>query len=508
MACLLYPAGKGPAAVPFPAQTIEDLQLGRLARAMSPSDYYKLTPEELCALFTGDGEVLRHRQAVFRDMLRFPELESAMERLLDSLDGWESRGGGRRGGGADAFAVGFSLDEFTWLDGYLKKIDAAWKEFSGIPVESEGLKALLALLDSLRNSPRYRDASADFRALCPGFSAPARMRLGYNLDNELKPGRLKLLAMEPPAEGNQPRSAQKRKMMLTQRAVETDAMLLQRLSAQASQDINAFVIRETASLRGLRKELIVCLAVRKLTRSWEAAGLPCCFPELRGAEEKAFQAKGLFDPLLLLSDKELVVSNDIELRPGGELLILTGANQGGKTVFLLSMGLCQWLGQLGFPVPAAEAAFSPAENILTIFAPNGQRYGRKGLLAEEAGRIAGAVDALTGESMVLFNEPLTSTGPEETKAISAEVIAVCMAAGARGIWVTHVYELASNRANLEAALPWGSRLGSLRIVLDEEGGEAKFTYRVERGEPKGYSHAEDALRRGGIHLSDVPTSRA
>ncbi len=507
MACLLYPAGKGPAAVPFPAQTIEDLQLGRLAKAMSPSDYYKLTPEELCTLFTCDEDVLRHRQAVFRDVLRFPELESAMEKLLDSLDGWESRGGSRRGG-ADAFAVGFSLDEFTWLDGYLRKIDAAWQEFDRIPAESEGFRALRGLLDSLRNSRRYQDAAADFQSLCPGFSAPARMRLGYNLDGELKPGRLKLLAMEPPEEGPRPKSAQKRKMMLTQRAVETDAMLLQRVSAQASQDINAFVIRETAALRGLRKELIVCLAVRKLTRSWETSGLPCCFPALRPASEKAFQAKGLFDPLLLLSDKERVVSNDIELRPGGELLILTGANQGGKTVFLLSMGLGQWLGQLGFPVPAKEASISPAENILTIFAPNGQRYGRKGLLAEEAGRIAGAVDALGSSSMVLFNEPLTSTGPEETKAISAEVIAVCMAAGARGVWVTHVYELASNRAGLEAAVPWGSRLGSLRIILDEEGGETKFTYRVERGEPKGYSHAEDALRRGGIHLSDAPAAGA
>ena len=499
MACLLYPAGKMPAAVPFPAQTIEDLQLGRLAKAMSPSDYYKLTAEELCTLFTGDPEVLRYRQEVFRDMLRFPALESAMEKLLDSLDGWESRGGGRRGG-ADAFAVGFSLDEFTWLDGYLKKIDAAWREFSGIPVESEGFRALLGLLDSLRNSKRYRDAAADFQALCPGFSAPARMRLGYNLDNELKPGRLKLLAMEPPEEGTKSKEAQKRKMMLTQRAVETDAMLLQRVSAQASQDINTFVIRETAALRGLRKELIVCLAVRKLTRSWEEAGLPACFPELLPPEEKAFRAKELFDPLLLISDKELVVTNDIELRPGGELLILTGANQGGKTVFLLSMGLGQWLGQLGFPVPAREAAISPAENILTIFAPNGQRYGRKGLLAEEAGRIASAVEALKSGSMVLFNEPLTSTGPEETKAISAEVIAVCMAAGARGVWVTHVYELASNRAGLEEALPWGSRLGSLRIVLEEDGEETRFTYRVERGEPKGYSHAEDALRRGGIRL--------
>ena len=507
MACLLYPAGKMPAASPFPAQTIEDLQLGRLAKAMSPSDYYRLTPEELCALFTGDEEVLRHRQAVFRDVLRFPELESAMEKLLDSLDGWESRGGSRRGG-ADAFAVGFSLDEFTWLDGYLKKIDAAWREFDRIPVESAGFRALQGLLNELRNSKRYQDAASDFKELCPGFSAPARMRLGYNLDNELKPSRLKLLAMEPPEEGTRSKSAQKRKMMLTQRAVETDAMLLQRVSAQASQDINTFVIRETAALRGLRKELIVCLAVRKLTRSWEEAGLPACFPELRPPEEKAFRARGLFDPLLLISDKELVVSNDAELRQGGELLILTGANQGGKTVFLLSMGLGQWLAQLGFPVPAAEAAVSPAENILTIFAPNGQRYGRKGLLAEEAGRIAAAMENLTAGSMVLFNEPLTSTGPEETKAISAEVIAVCMAAGARGVWVTHVYELASHRASLEEALPWGSRLGSLRIVLEEVGGETRFTYRVERGEPKGYSHAEDALRRGGIHLSDVPAARA
>ena len=507
MACLLYPAGKMPAASPFPAQTIEDLQLGRLAKAMSPSDYYRLTPEELCALFTGDEEVLRHRQAVFRDVLRFPELESAMEKLLDSLDGWESRGGSRRGG-ADAFAVGFSLDEFTWLDGYLKKIDAAWREFDRIPVESAGFRALQGLLNELRNSKRYQDAASDFKELCPGFSAPARMRLGYNLDNELKPSRLKLLAMEPPEEGTRSKSAQKRKMMLTQRAVETDAMLLQRVSAQASQDINTFVIRETAALRGLRKELIVCLAARKLTRRWEEAGLPACFPELRPPEEKAFRAKGLFDPLLLISDKELVVSNDAELRQGGELLILTGANQGGKTVFLLSMGLGQWLAQLGFPVPAAEAAVSPAENILTIFAPNGQRYGRKGLLAEEAGRIAAAMENLPAGSMVLFNAPLTSTGPEETKAISAEVIAVCMAAGARGVWVTHVYELASHRASLEEALPWGSRLGSLRIVLEEVGGETRFTYRVERGEPKGYSHAEDALRRGGIHLSDVPAARA
>lgn len=499
MACLLYPADTLPATRAFPAQTAEDLQLARLADAISYSEYYRLSAQELCALFTDDIEVLRWRQAVLRDLMAFPALEPALEKLLDSLDGWETRSGSRRGG-ADAFAMGFSLEDFGWLDGYLKKIDAAWTELSAIPAESGGFRALLALLDRLRNSGRYRDAAEDFRRLCAGFAAPAKMRLGYNLDAELKPSRLKLLGIEAWT-GEQPKKKnEQRRMMFTQRAAETDAMLLQRVSRQASQDISAFVLRETAALRGLSREIAVLLAARRLARSWESAGLPFCFPELLPPENRAFRAAGLFDPLLLLSGKERVVANDIELREGGELLILTGANQGGKTVFLLSMALCQWLAQLGFPVPAAAAALSPAESILTVFAPNGQSYGRRGLLAEEAERIARAVEQLGGGSMVLFNEPLTSTGPEETKAISAEVIAVCMAAGARGVWVTHVFDLARSRAALEEAVPWGSRLGSLRVVMDESGGERRFTYRVERGEPEGVSYADDALKRGGIRL--------
>ena len=496
MACLLYPMGKMPETASFPAQTIEDLQLDRLADAMSISEYYRVGAGELCALFTEDPEVIRWRQAVIRDILELSGLEEALNRLLDSLDGWEGRGSRR---GADSFAVGFSLEDFSWLDGYLRKVDASWTELTRIPVKSDGLRTLVGLLDGMRNSPRYRDAAADFEALCSGHAAPARMRIGYNLDKELKPSRLKLLRMDPPADKTaKGKGTQKRQMMLTQRAIETDAMLLQRLSAQASQDIGSFVIRETAVLRGLRKELIVCLSAAKLARSWLSAGLPVFFPDLRPTAEKAFSARELFDPLLLISGKEQVVCNDAELCSGGELVFLTGANQGGKTVFLLSLGLCQWLTQLGFPVPAREASISPVKNILTIFAPNGQEYGRKGLLAEEAGRIAEAISNLTEESMLLFNEPLTSTGPEETKSISAEVASVCLAAGARGVWVTHVYELARERSALKTAVPWGSRAGSMRVILEDEEGSPRFTYRVERGEPLGNSHAEDALRRGGV----------
>jgi len=478
---------------------VEDLQLSRLAEALSPSDYYRLNAEDLCALFSDNSEILRWRQEVFQDVLRFPELENAMEDLLDALDGWESRGSSRRG--VDSFAVGFSLDDFTWLDGYLRKTDRAWETFSAIPLKSRGFRALTGLLATMCDCPRYRAVSEGFRSLCDGYSAPAKMRLGYNLDSELRPERLKLLSMTAWQESGRTRTPTGRRMMLTQRIAESNAMLLQRVSAQAAQNINSFVLRETSILRGLRKELIICLAVRKLSRSWEAAGLPHAFPLLSDPAGKRFRARSLFDPLLLLSGREQIIANDIEFRPGGEILFLTGANQGGKTVFLLSVGLCQLLAQFGFPVPAREAELSTVKNILTIFAPNGQRYGRKGLLAEEAGRIACAMEALSPDSMVLFNEPLTGTGPEETCAISAEVVAVCMAAGARGVWVTHVHKLAAGRLELEKAVSWGSRLGSLRVVLDETAVDApRFTYRVERGEPSGFSHADAALRRGGVRL--------
>lgn len=499
MGCLLEPMGKPALSLPVPAQTEEDLQIGRLAAFCSPSAYYRLTAAELSRLFTDDPEVLRYRQAVFQDVRDCAALIPALERLLDCLDGWEGRSGAsRRGGGHDSMAVGFSLEDFGWLDGYLKKVRELAEMFRDLPLHSEGMKRLTALLTGMYESARYQSVSADFRENCGGFVSPAVMRLGFSLDGSLKPDRVKLLRMEPwQGDVNGSKKPEKRRMMLTRRAIDMNGLLLQRAAASASQDISSFVMRETAVLRSLKSEVLLCLGASRLMKLWEEKGMAFCFPELRPAERKTFDTAEMFDPLLLLDGGELAVPNGLSMEDGGEILLLTGANQGGKTVFLLSVALTQYLGQLGFPVPAARAALSPVKNILTVFAPNGQQFGRRGLLTEEAGRIARAVDALEGESMVLFNEPLTGTGPNETRDLSAEVIAVCMAAGARGIWVTHVHELAMNRERLSRALPWGSRLGSLRVLLDDQNG---FTYHVIRGEPEGVSHAEDALKRGGISL--------
>jgi DNA mismatch repair ATPase MutS len=275
-------------------------------------------------------------------------------------------------------------------------------------------------------------------------------------------------------------------------------MLLQRTVQSAAPAITAFVMRETAELRNVKKDLIFFLSAAKLCRSFSDRGLKWCFPESCPPDDKAFTVKNMFNPLLVVSGRETIVPNDIELKKGGEILIMTGANQGGKTVFLMSVGLTQWLYQLGIAVPCEHASLSPVKSIFTVFAPNKSESRQRGLLAEEAGHIAAAVGGIRENCMALFNEPLTSTSPSETKSISLEIIAAFKAAGVRGIWVTHIHELAFMRKKLEQNIPWGSALGSLKIVMDQTGSES--TYKITRAEPDFNSHAYDVLRRKGVTL--------
>jgi hypothetical protein len=427
MGILLYPEGYVPSGVKIPEQTINDLQLDRLAASMSYSNYYTITAAELAGFWTDDAAVIRWRQAVMSDIIGNPVLENVLSRLLDCVDGWETRSGnGKMKRGLDEMAVGLNLEDFSFLDTYLKKIDSVYNDFKDIRVSSEGLSILKNKIRDLRSCERFESVKKSFEELCAGGAAPEKMRLGFNLDTELRPSRLKLLYMEPytgdEADKNKNKKDKKRRMLLPPYAIGMSGMLLHRSVGSISQAINGFITRETMELRLLKKDLIFFLSALKQCRLWEEKGLPHCFPEIRPMEAKAFSAHGMFDPLLALNDREEIIGNDIEFQEGGEILILTGANQGGKTVFLLSVALTQWFFQLGIMAPCKSASLSPVREILTVFAPNSDTVNRKGLLAEEAQRIAAAVNAVSGSSLVLFNEPLTSTSPSETREISLEVI--------------------------------------------------------------------------------------
>jgi DNA mismatch repair ATPase MutS len=69
---------------------------------------------------------------------------------------------------------------------------------------------------------------------------------------------------------------------------------------------------------------------------------------------------GFYHPLL-----NNAVANDSQMTPTGNVIFLTGANMAGKSTLMKSLGICMYLGHMGFPVPAKKLEFSIFDGIYT-----------------------------------------------------------------------------------------------------------------------------------------------
>lgn len=238
----------------------------------------------------------------------------------------------------------------------------------------------------------------------------------------------------------------------------------------------------------LRFYLGALLYIRQMKRTWT----PVCFASIRPMEEKAFDVQEMYNPVLTAFKQDRTVPNNITFRPGGEILVLTGINQGGKTTFLRAVGVVQALFQLGWPVPCRSASISPAERIVTVFSHEENTNLQHGKLGQELKTMRAALDKMTPHSLLLCNEPITGTSPMENLYLSREVLSSCKLLGYRGIWVTHIYDLASSADEMNKEMS-GSTISSIIAVAvqGEDGIEA--SYHIQRGQPQFTSYAKEVL---------------
>lgn len=112
-----------------------------------------------------------------------------------------------------------------------------------------------------------------------------------------------------------------------------------------------------------------------------------CNPTVCAKEDKKMVVKEVFNPLLLLSNNSLPVTNNFQFDTQGMIYIVTGANQGGKSVFANTIRICQALFHLGLFIPGEKAEISPVNGIYTHF-PTSNDFGfGKGRLGEECERL-------------------------------------------------------------------------------------------------------------------------
>ena len=244
----------------------------------------------------------------------------------------------------------------------------------------------------------------------------------------------------------------------------------------------------------LRAELAFYVGCLNLRGALTAAGEPVCVPVPEAGEKLALSMCGLYDPALSLRlagrPMSRTVGNDVEAGGKG-LIMITGANQGGKSTFLRSVGLAQLMMQSGMFVAAESFTASVSPGIFTHFKREEDRAMEHGKLDEELSRMADIAGQLTPGSLLLANESFAATNEQEGSEIGRQIVRALLESGVRVVFVTHLFDLAHGLFTTQGADQGNSSL----FLRPERRDDGQRTFRLRPGEPRSTSYGPDLYRR-------------
>ncbi|WP_424187574.1 MutS-related protein [Actinokineospora sp. G85] len=436
---LLFPDRDLPTDLADPADEhlVEDLRLDVLWDAMARDDeHVRATARRVLLDPLQDVAVIDHRQSVLADFLEHPAELRALHRLADTAVRAEQALPHGSGEGL----LRRSVRALEVASGHLRALRESGSRFTAPPLvrlfaelrERVGEAYLGEVADVLRRL-RFED----------GIVVGARLGDG--------PGDVVYQVREP---GDAAEVKRLRKSGLRHRIIghdEQDWRAMAAFRAEALGDIAVAVTESAAHVTGyfraLRAELAFYLGCLNLAE--DLAGVsaaPTCWPDPTAA---SVTARGLWEPCLALWSREAVVGNDINTDTDtdtdtGELplVVVTGANRGGKSTFLRSLGLAQVMAQAGMFVCAESFAAPPAPAVLTHFTRAEDRSMASGRLDEELGRMSALVDRARPGALLLSNESFASTTDHEGAEIAEGVLGALVDSGVRVVAVTHLHLLA------------------------------------------------------------------
>jgi DNA mismatch repair ATPase MutS len=242
----------------------------------------------------------------------------------------------------------------------------------------------------------------------------------------------------------------------------------------------------------VRAELAFYLGCINLRTRLVEKGEPICFPVPLAADRHCMTAEGLYDVCLALRLKKRTVGNTVHA-DGMSLVMITGANQGGKSTFLRSMGLAHLMMQSGMFVAASSFSANVCSGIFTHFKREEDPSMKSGKLDEELSRMSEIAEGIMPNCLLLCNESFASTNEREGSEIARQVIRAMVESGVKVLFVTHLYDLAHGF--------YEQRAGTTLFLRAERQSDGQRSFRLAEGEPLPTSYGEDSYRRifGATH---------
>ncbi|KXK02904.1 MAG: MutS2 family protein [Acidobacteria bacterium OLB17] len=193
-----------------------------------------------------------------------------------------------------------------------------------------------------------------------------------------------------------------------------------------------------------------------------------------------------------------IVPSTFSLTESRSVMIISGANAGGKTVVLKTAGLLSLMAISGFPVPAKAASIPFYRSVLADIGDHQSLNANLSTFSSHMSNIASMIDECSSPALILLDEAGTGTDPEEGSALGVAIVDhFRRACGAHVIASTHYRGLKMYAAN-------DTNVVNASVEFDEKSLEP--TYRLLTG-LAGASSGIEIARRFGIRDKVIEEAR-
>ena len=470
---------------------IQDLELNVLFDSMANGDefLFEVARKVILAGSSNDVETVRYRQQVLKDCLNNAEvLRSLYSVTVEAIEETRKMQWSVSSYEHPASVLYCAIEILEVLSGKLRKLRLIGEEHA-VRFESKAFRALFTMLQ--------QELSDEYLATIEGHLEEVKFRKGILLSAELdnhneganytlrrstkeEPGWLKRIFGKGPrdftfyiADGDQ--AGAEFLGDVRRRGIGRASMAI----AQASEHVLGF-------FRMLRTEVGFYQCCLNLYDRLVAQGSKACVPEPINAGKRKHRFCGLYDVCLALQGSHCVVANTVNA-DAKDFVLVTGANQGGKSTFLRSIGVAQLMMQAGMFVAAEafEAELCPA--VFTHYKREEDAAMKSGKLDEELARMSDIAERIAPNAMILFNESFAATNEREGSEIARQVVSALLEKRIKVFYVTHLYTFAHRC--------WERFREQALFLRAERDADGKRTFRMIEGEPLETSFGEDLYRQ-------------
>ena len=507
----------------------ENARLSHITTEQLELDYLMdLKTCDFGSFYTCDPEVILYRQDTFGDMIENPELSHILLKMIPLLNDITEL---RRMSSDSAASTEAYLYSITEVELYTSLLDLLRDNL--IPLapkfKSTAFRRFAERINTLTGSEYYKNLNDQLKELTSRVREIKSVTIGVNFDSQLRASRAGVLSINNEYFKSGELLDKMLRLDFKNDEMTCIAPLIPFKKGQSDNQQNAlanafngaindvfrqsirswkkviqhYVLENTDFLIRLMPEIEFVTKATELLMRLKERGCLLCHPVIKPMSEKAFDAKGLCNPIVAMKLDAPVVPNDFKFDEDGMIYVLTGPNRGGKSVITCAVGIAFVMAQLGLPVCADSCVISPCDEIFTHFPTGSEDTIDKGRLGEECSRLSAIFEEVTEDSLVLCDESLSSTGSFEAAYIASEVLQGFSMARCRGIFSTHLHDLAASVDSINASCVPNGGVKIDNLVAAIEKGSRSF--KILREKPDGKSYARDIAEKYGLSLDKIMT---